>query len=260
MNPNKLIATGLSPLQASAYALLIESGDITPTEAAKKLQITRTNSYKLLDKLASIGLAIKKETGKKIVYGPNNPQALSNLVTQQRNIAASREYAVQNVLSELLSKYHAHTEQPFTTVVTGKLEVVEAYRAQIRLGQDIYFIRSDMDITALGFDTMHEIRVAPARHGAQRYGITPDIATGTTANPEGDVRSNLTRTWARQEDYNAPVEWSISGSSLLIVVFGDQPHAVTIENPVIAEAFKQIWHMLNTLLQTMPDYKDLPRS
>ena len=116
-----------------------------------------------------------------------------------------------------------------------------------------------MDIPALGFETMHEIRTMPARFGKRRYGITPDISTGTTANSEGDERSNLARTWVRQEDYTAPVEWSVSGSSLLIVVFADEPHAVTIDNPLIAEAFRQMWHIMDSCLRTMPYYGDLPR-
>lgn len=260
MNPEKLIAVGLSPLQATAYALLLEVGQISPANAAKQLHITRTNSYKLFDKLVELGLALKQEVDKKFVYSPNNPQALSNLVAEQRNTAVMREEAAREVLTELLAKYHTHTDQPFTEVVTGRHKVAEAYRAQIRLSEPIYFIRSRMDIPIMSFDTMHEIRVAPKRFGSHRYGITPDLSTKTTANPQPDIRSDLTRTWVREEDYTAPVEWSVSGSSLLIVVFSEEPHALTIESPLVAEAFRQIWHLLDNCLRAMDYYSDLPRS
>lgn len=260
MDTEKLIATGLNQQQASAYALLLEHGEISPSEAAQKLKLSRTNGYKALDRLVEMRLAIKKESGKKIVYAPNHPQALSNLVAEQRNVATSREEAVRSVLTDLLAKYHTHNEQPHTDVVTGRNNVAEAYRTQIAQNEPIYFIRSRMDIPVMGFDLMHEIRVAPGRHGLKRSGITPDLSTGTTSNPSSDQRGNLTRTWMKQEDYTAPVEWSVCGSSLLIILFDDEPHAVIIENPLIAEAFRQIWQLLNSCLKQMPYYAQLPRT
>lgn len=259
MDTEKLVATGLTEQQALAYALLIEEGRITPSNAAEKLNLSRTNSYKLFDKLVSMKLATKQEVAKKFVYSAANPQFLTNLVAEQRNIAVSREVAVQAVLGDLLAKYHTYNDQPFVSTVTGRIKVADAYRTQIQQKQPIYFVRSHMDIPVMGFDVMHEIRTIPARHDGRRYGIAPDIATGTTNNPEADKRSNLDRTWMKDEDYTAPVEWSVSGTSLLIVLFDTEPHAITIDHPAIADAFRQIWHLLNTCLKAMPYYKDLPR-
>jgi hypothetical protein len=259
MDYKKLVATGLNEQQAQAYALLLEHGQMSPAEAAKRLGVTRTNGYKILDRLVEMGLAIKKDAAKKIVYSPDNPQGLSNLVAEQRNLAVAREEAVRGVLSDLLSKYHTQTDQPFTQVVTGQQDVANAFRAQIRQGESIYFIRSRMDIPVMGFETMHELRVMPSRFGQKRYGIAPDLSTGTTPNSTSDTRSNLERTWVRQEDYTAPVEWSVSGSNLLIILYTDQPHAITIDSPIIADAFLQLWHIMNTCLQSMPYYSELPR-
>lgn len=258
MNPNDLIATGLNQAQAHAYALLLEQGSVSPPQLAKKLELTRSNAYKVLDQLTDMGLAKRHEIKKKYVYFPDNPMALSNLVAEQRNIATAREDAVKAVLKDLLAAYHTHADQPSVQVVTGKGKVADAYRQQISQLEPIYFIRSRADIPVMGFDTMHEIRVTPGRHNVKRHGITPDLGTGTTSS-DGDKRSNLERTWIRQEDYTAPVEWSVSGASLLIVLFGNEPHAITITNPVIADAFKQLWKIMDSCLQSMPYYPNLPR-
>lgn len=258
MNPNDLIATGLNSAQAHTYALLLEHGSLSPPKLASQLNLTRSNSYKVLDQLVDMGLARREEVKKKYVYFPDNPMALSNLVAEQRNIATAREDAVKTVLKDLLAAYHSHTDQPSVQVVTGRDKVADAYRQQITQLEPIYFIRSRADIPVMGFDTLHELRVMPARHGVKRHGITPDLSTGTTSS-KGDGRSNLQRTWVRQEDYNAPVEWSVSGSSLLIVLFGSEPHAITITNPLIADAFRQLWALLNSCLQSMPYYSHLPR-
>lgn len=260
MDLSKLVAVGLNEQQAEAYALLLEKGLASPAQAAAKLGLSRTNAYKVFDKLVELQLAVKKEAKKKVIYEPANPMAISTLVAEQRNLATQREEAANVLMKELLSKYYAHTKQPYTKVVTGRAQVADAYRMQIRQKETIYFIRSRADIPIMGFDTMHEIRTTPARFGAQRFGINPDIATGTTHNPEPSVRSNFERTWVKQEDYTAPVEWSVSGSTLLIVLFEDEPHAITIESPMIAEAFRQLWRIMDTCLRAMPYYKQLPRS
>lgn len=258
MDTAKLIATGLTQQQANAYALLIEKGQVSPLEASTLLGLTRSNTYKLLDKLTGMGLAHKKEVAKKFVYTAANPQVLSNLVAKQRDIAVERENAVRDVLADLVTRYRTHTDQPYVETVTGRQAVANAYRKQSNQKQPIYFLRSRLDIAVMGFDTMSEVRTLPARLGQHRYGITPDLGTGKP-NADADKRTNLTRTWVRQEDYDAPVEWSISGTTLLIVVFADEPHAITIDSPVVASAFLQIWHLLDGCLRSMTYYNELPR-
>ncbi len=248
-----MIATGLSEQQAQAYALLIELGEVSPPEASKQLNFTRSNTYKIFDKLMDLGLAKRFEKNKKFVYQPTNPSALARIAAEQRNIATSREQAVQEVMSELISKYRQYTDQPNVQIVTGRRAVAEAYRAQVKQSAPIYFIRSTADIASMDYETMYTIRNEPSRFGIKRYGITPDRST----KPGKDT--TLERTWVRGEDYDAPVEWSVGGESLLIVLFGDEPHAITIESPLVAEACRQIWHIMDKCLRAMPYYKDLPR-
>lgn len=254
MDTQKLVSAGLTAQQATAYALLIEFGSLTPPVAAQLLKLSRTNAYKLLDKLVDLDVAIKKDVNKKIAYLPNNPMALVNMVAAERNTITAREFAVRSIISDLLEKYYGHTENPLVSLASGKSAVAEAYRAQISLDQDIYFIRSHADISSMGFDTMVDLRTTPERHGHKRYAIHPDLTKGSIN------QSKLTRTWVRQEDYDAPVEWSVSGSSLLIVLFGEEPHAISIINPIIAQAFMQIWKLLDSTLRSMPYYHSLPRT
>ena len=255
---NKLIATGLNELQAEAYLLLLETGQAAPPNAARKLQISRTNAYKIFERLEELGLAKKNMRQKVLTYEPNNPLALSSLVSEQRNIAAQREDAVRDVLKELTEKFESDINKPSIIIRGGKQAVIDAYKQQLLQCSDVYFLRSRSDIPTLGFEAMHDIRITPERHGKQRFGITPDRATGTNTS-KGDSRSALQRTWVKEEDYTSPVEWSASGSSLLIVVFGARPYAVTVQDKTITEAFVQVWRLLDSLLRSMPYYKDLPR-
>jgi hypothetical protein len=258
MDTDKLMTAGLSRPQAEAYALLIERGDLTPPDAALSLGVTRTNAYKLYDKLVEIGLAKKSET-KKSQYTLSNPLALASLVSNYRAEATAREEAVNTIMNSLLANYYKHTEQPAIEVVSGKRNIADAFRNQIALNENVYFIRSLADIPLMGFDAMHEIRVAPSRRGLQRFGLMPDGNKGPI-NYASHKRSNLEITWFRQEDYDAPVEWSVTASSLMIILYGSEPHAITIANPLIAQAFLQVWHLLDGCLKTTPYYASLPRT
>jgi hypothetical protein len=258
MESEKLISAGLSKLQAKAYALLIERGEITPASTVTALGVSRTNAYKLYDKLIELGLA-KKISDKKSIYAMSSPLALANLVSEYRAEATAREEAVNNIMNSLLANYYKHNEQPAVEVVSGKQAVADAFRKQTNLDENIYFIRSMADIPLMGFDVMHEIRVAPSRRGLRRFAIMQDN-NKAPVNYAGHKRSNLDITWVRQEDYNAPVEWSVTASSLLIVLYGSEPHAITIVNPFIAQAFLQLWHLLDSCLRAMPYYSSLPRT
>lgn len=259
MESNQLIATGLTAPQAEAYLYLLEHGKTSPPQLAAAQKLTRSNAYKVLDKLVELGLAVREEHHKKFTYLPGNPMNLNNLAAEQRNAATAREEAVKNVMGDLLKSFRGSTNQPHVHVVSGKEAVINAYRTQIRLLEPIYFVRSRSDVPMLGFDEMHEIRTTSTRHGVKRYGITPDINRGPTTTA-ADKRSSLERTWMKYEDYTAPVEWSVCGSTLLIVVFDSEPHAITITNEFVAEAFLQMWTLLRTCLRAMPYYNQLPRT
>ncbi len=256
MDLNSLVAIGLTPLQAEAYALLIELGAVKPSEAARRLQTTRTNAYKVLDKLVEFKVATKVKQNKTLVYSPANPLALASLTARYRAEAVAREEAVNGIMRGLLDAYYQHTDKPQVETATGRQEVAAAYRKQLNLREDVYFIHTKADVPTMGFDTMHEIRVTPSYHGLKRAGILAAPDKGPV-NYENHKRSNLAPTWVDAKGYNAPVEWSVTKSSLLIVLYATEPHAILIVDPIVAAAFLQLYKLLSSLLQSQPAHLKL---
>jgi predicted transcriptional regulator len=255
MDVKSLTATGLTKPQAEAYALLIELGEVKPAVAATKLKITRTNAYKVLDKLVELGLATKQEEGKTLAYTAANPIALASLTANFRAEATAREEAVNRVMQELFEKYQSHSDKPAVSVVTGRKAVAAAYRKQINLDENIRFLHTPSDLPLMGFETMHDIRTSPGQRGRKRRGILP-IDSGPI-NYAQHKQGALEVTVARSQDYNAPVEWSVTESSLLIVLYATEPHAILIVDKVVAGAFLQVWALLNRLLQEQPHHQNL---
>lgn len=257
MDSSNLTAIGLTPPQAKAYALLVEHGSIKPPEAATVLGLTRSNAYKLLDKLVELQLAEKLEEGKKISYSLANPVNLSNITARFRAQATAREEAASRIMQDLLAKYYEHSERPDVQVVTGRQAVADAYRWQANLKEEIFFIHTRSDINAMGFETMHDIRTIPARHGQQRHAIMTEALEPGPINYANHRRSNLQITWAKHDDYTAPVEWSVTKSSLLIALYASEPQAVIITDPIVAGAFLQLWQLMSRMLEPLATHQRL---
>lgn len=254
MHIDTIMATGLSKQQAEVYALLIEHGSLKPRLIASELGLTRSNAYKILDKLVELGLVVKTEKGKTLSYSPANPINLVNMTSQFRAQATAREEAANSVMQSLMTKYYNHADGLHTDIGTGAKAVADLYRRQIALKEELFFVRTAADITTMGFDLMHDIRTAPARYGVKRHGILSVPQTGIVNNAAHE-RSNLEATWLETGQYTAPVEWSATESSLLIVVYGREPQAILIVDPLIGLAFTQLWKIMSELLKTQPTHR-----
>jgi DNA-binding transcriptional regulator GbsR (MarR family) len=249
---------GLSELQAEAYLYLLENGAASPPKLTKALKITRTNAYKVLDQLVEIRLVKRSEIQKKLVFEAEDPIALASLVAEERNRVIALEKNIQTALKQLRRIYQKHSASNEVQTYQGPVAVKSLYEHQANLQQSIYFIKTRADIPFMGYETMARLRKLPAdKFGTKRYGLIPD-APEAAINPDINKRTNLERTWIFAESYTAPVEWTVSGDELMMIVFHESVTGIRIKNPVIAEAFRQLWTMLDESLRTNPNYKKHP--
>lgn len=252
--------TGLTQQQAKAYRLLLKKGAMTASKAAQELKLSRTNAYKLLDKLTEVGIVVRTDNPK-VIYSPAHPSTLSDYVYRYRAEATAREEAVNNIMRTMLNSYYEHSNKPKVETYIGKESVGKGFRKQLSLKQDVYFIHSKSDINQMGFNFMHEIRIAPSRHNLQRFGILAEPGgTNPKINTESHKRSNLHITWIKQGLYNTPVEWSATESSVLIVNYSPEPQAVLVMDKTIAASFIQLWNTLKMLLEKEPTHKMLTKN
>ncbi len=249
---------GLNEQQAKTYLYLLKQGESSPPAVAKALNLTRSNAYKVLEKLLEIPLVQRSEVQGKFVYRAEDPIALTGIVTAERNRLIALEKGVKNAIHELRQSYERSTATADIRTVRSKAAVAGMYKSQAELKQPVYFVRSRADVPVMGYELMDKVRHLPAQYGSERFGITQDTPEAPS-NPAIDRGTNLTRTWIHADGYTAPVEWSISGDELLIISFEAEASAIRIKNPVVARAFKELWHLLDSALRRDPGYKKLPR-
>jgi sugar-specific transcriptional regulator TrmB len=256
MDLHKLTSIGLNPQQAEVYAFLIKHGEQRPSQLSKEMKLSRTNAYKILDSMVALGIVDKSTRGPTLTYAAANPLSLATLTAKFRAEAVVREEAVNNIMHELLAAFSTHTKKPGVEVVSGRDQVAAAYRKQINLKEDIFFIRTRNDIPMMGYDVMHEIRTTPVRHGLKRQAIM-QATEDKNVNYASHKRSNLEITWLDAKSYNEPVEWSATKTSLLIASYVSEPQAVLIIDPIIAAAFLQIFKLLQHYLSKESVHQEL---
>ena len=257
MTQEVLKQIGLNDQQIAAYIYLLDHGPTSPPDIAQKLKFTRSNAYKILDQLLEIGLVSRGEAGKKLAYKAEDPIALASIVAEERNRVLALEKNVKIALEQLRAKYQKSSNKSEVQTYVGSSALKLLYEHQARLRQPVYFVKTREDIPTMGFEAMDYIRRLPAKFNVPLFGITQDSPEGS-ANPELDRQTNLIRTWVPAEDYTAPVEWAVAGDELTIFNFSGQASAIRVKNQVVADAFRQLWHIMDIGLRAQPNYNKLP--
>lgn len=252
-----LIKTGLTELQAQVYLYLLKNGATLPPYLTERLKITRTNTYKVLESLEKLGLVSKETTGSKIVYTAEDPAALVSLVAEKRNNIIALEKNVNNAMQQLRKSFARSQSDTKVHIRAGKDAIVKEYDRQAELRQPIYFVKTRADIPFMGFEVMNTVRAKQGALAPHRYGITPD-SPEASANTAIDKHTHLSRTWIDEKDYTAPVEWSVSGDSLVVQTFEGSGRTVSIQDQLIADSFRQLWQLLDKALRGAEAYKTLP--
>lgn len=254
-----LTAAGLNETEVKCYTALLERDSWKPSDLAAHIHETRTNCYKILDRLVEYGLAKRFDRAKKLHYRANNPSRLLELAREQRVARQQAEKQLELHSQQLLTKYIQVHEQAGVRFFQGKKELKMIYMDQIESKDPIYIIRPDHNMDIYDFDYMSDIRHLARKSGIRRYAITPDREKAPVNYKESDPFMLLTRTWIKPEDYTAPVEWNVYGSKVAIMSFGNEAIGMIIESPQIAEAFRQLYALLDTGIRRDPDYANLPK-
>ncbi len=253
-----LSAAGLNETEANVYQTLLSKKLWKPSDLAKSVGETRTNIYKILDKLAQQGLAEKFDQDKKIHYRAANPTRLLQLSQEIRLEKEQAEKELELNAQNLLNDYIKTHEQPGIRFYIGKEEIENVYLDQVAEAQPIYFMLAPNAIDYYGYDRMTELRMLAVNAGIPRFALTPDNKNATKNYAETDAQFLLSRTWLGLQDYTAPLEWGVYGDKVYFVTFGEDAMGMTIDSPAMAAGFMQIFKLIEDGQKNKPDYAKLP--
>lgn len=233
---------GLTNIQAAAYLKLVEQGAGTAPALAAALNESRTNAYKILDRLCALGLAAKDRKGTRVRYYPASPAALERLVQAQAEQARLRSRKLDAALPGMLDFFFAHSEQPSIRYFQGKEGIQQIFSDMLATGQTLYLVRSPEDVRFYDEEFFAELRKKRRLLGTKTVGLTPDVPSANH-DPEVDFQNKFIRTWIPGDAYTANVEWNISGNKVALISYGKEAMGIIIESPQIAESFRQVFKL-----------------
>ena len=236
---------GLTESQAKGYLALIEHGNLTPVQLAEKTGESRTNGYMICEKLASLGLATKKDS-RKAVYAAAHPSALEALAERRRKIVQKNEQDIKNNLGELINYFYEKRDAPGVLTELGRSGIERIYNDILDDGNDIEILRSVHDSGYMSSSFYADYAMRRAKSGIKTVMLSPatEKVLGRQT-PTYDTERGITRRyWLDPKRYSARVEWSVYGDKVSAITFGEEPIALTIYSPDIAESFRQMFKMV----------------
>lgn len=254
-----LSAAGLSSTEAKCYTELLKKTAWRPSDLATAINETRTNCYKILDKLVGYGLAERFDQDKKLHYRATNPSRLLQLVREQRAVREKAEQELELHAQNLMGEYLKTNEQAGVRYFQGKEEIKTIFEEIARSKDEVLFVNTIAGIDFYGYEAMGNLRMLAVNARIPRRALTPDNKYVKIDSYSGrDARHSLTRTWLRAEDYSAPVEWGAFDGKLYIINYAQEALGLIIDSPAIAEAFKQLFTLMERGQKLQPWYNTLP--
>lgn len=254
-----LSAAGLSQIETKCYSALLMKKEWKPAELATYVQETRTNCYKILDKLVLVGLAKRFDKNKKLHYSAANPTVLLQLSSsiRQQHQKAEKELAADT--DALLATYLRTQEQPGVRYLQGPDEIGTIYQEIANATTKVSFVHTPAGVEFYGFKQLHNYRMLAVNNGVERISLTPDVTSATVDYRASDPLVSLERTWLKKDDYTSPVEWGTYDDKLYIISYGKEAMGMIIQSEQIAESFGQLFRLLQRGQKLLPDYEKLPK-
>lgn len=241
---NDLTAAGLTKTEANCYQQLLTQADWLPAQLALSVGEARTNIYKILDKLVSMGLAEKFDSSKKIHYRACSPQLLLGMAQQKRQDMLQSEQLLQEQVKHLTKQYFMVSDQPGVRFFQGSDSIKSVFDDMLQTKQDIYLIRSPHDEQFYSADFFTDFKKKRAKLQINTHILSPDVPS-SVHNPVHDRLHNMFRTWVPKDAYTAPVEWNIYGNKIAIISYGQEAFATVLDSPQVAESLRQLFRIIS---------------
>lgn len=123
---------GLLDKEALVYNDLLINGGSTAGEIHKKLNITRTNTYQILEKLIELGLVSRNRSSSKIVYHAEHPQAVLELVEERKNEVTQLQNQVEALVDDMVADYTLSKSLPGVFRFEGKEGLYRVYEDLVK--------------------------------------------------------------------------------------------------------------------------------
>lgn len=254
MDEKLLCQIGLSQQQARTYRALVLKKGSRPSQIAKLIGESRSNTYALLDKLVEIGIAYREDVNKKLTYFPESPKKLEVLINEKISQEQVKLEKIKRKMPEMLSAFNADRDKPQVAIHSGKKEILRAHTKHAEQGKELYMLHGRKDIVFLGAEQVKKMRWNYTNKSVDRHSLSP---FSPLINLYTSRKARLQRILLPQDSYDSPVEWSVNGDQVLIAVYESDGYTVTIDNPTIANSLRLFLSVVSNTIKATPEHQKL---
>ncbi|MCK9186537.1 hypothetical protein M0P48_03810 [Candidatus Gracilibacteria bacterium] len=163
----KLIEFGLSEKEAKVYMALLELGEASVTDIARKARVTRTNTYHLLGALSSYDLVVGEQGDSKSMFRAQKPEKLLAFVRAKMNEAANRYKEAETLMPEFKSIYRDPDQKTKIRYFDGIEGIMSIYDDALSAKSKIFSYPTTEDRDAILPGFFNEYNEKKAKKGVE---------------------------------------------------------------------------------------------
>ncbi len=238
MLTKKLEEIGLNEKEAKVYIAVLELGEGSASEIAKKSEVNRATTYFTLENLMKIGLVSASNEEKKQKFVPEDPSQLENIITKQQQELELKKKGLKDVVEELNSINSASVKKPIVKYYLGKEGIVRMASSYMKIKEPEILLAFSADSLNkfLNQDDLDKIR-----NKRLEQNVTANVLyTSHTSPLSSRKKANVIRIDEKKYPFLADV--AIYDDKIRLTSFEDQI-GIIIENDSIATTLKSIFKL-----------------
>lgn len=241
MLKNALIQFGLSKNEADIYLFLLKHGGTSPNQIAAGTNISRPNTYPVLQSLEGKGLVSTQSKGSKRVFLAKDPEALYRTIERQQE-------TIQSILPELRALHAREKHKPSIQFFEGKEQIKEVYLKSLE-AKEIFAIGSTHSLDTV-FPKFFPSWIEKVRGNKI---IFNDILTHASKESAGPMMKDVLKGYY-DVGYlpslcdDLPTDILIWDNNIALITLTEPFFATVLTNNLLSKSFKMIFEVLKERL------------
>ena len=218
---------GFTNNESKVYLTLIKIGNSHAGKIAQEARLDRSSTYNALNSLIETGIVSTIYENKRTTYVPANPVKILDVIREKEELA-------KKVIPLLQQRYMLETEKKNVTVFQGYRglkTVFEDILKSCKANDEYLVIGSEGQFTE---SMPYYSPIFRKRKENAKIKTKILVRSGLPLKPRGN------NTQTRKLPFNtvSPATVNIYGSKVAIIMWGEKPESIVIDNKNVAESFK----------------------
>lgn len=233
---NVLEDVGMTRTEAKVYLALISTGSGTIGPIIKKANLNNSVAYYAIERLISKGFVRYTQVGKKRIFEATEPERLLQKVKET-------EDKVKDILPSLEMLKATETTKNSVYIYSGLDGIIEVFNSTLKdfkPGDEELVIGASRSSMPL-YDFLKRWNRRRERMGIKKKITLFEDATEFIGEYK---KMRLTKTKLLPKSLGSPLAIDIHGNKTILILWGDYPIAVMVDNQKITEGFKRYFKII----------------